>query len=76
MMSNIIFFIISFSFLLRTREANVAEKLKAHILCSITFLEIRAVYEIAWENIAEPGRTQMTIWQTRYLRLQTHTQDT
>jgi len=28
-------------------------------------LENRAVCEIIWENIVQPGRPQMTIWRTR-----------
>ena len=34
-------------------------------LCSITFFEDRAVYEIMWKNIVESGRRQMTIWNIR-----------
>jgi hypothetical protein len=30
--------------------------------------ENRAVYEIMWENIVEPGRPQMTIWRMRIAR--------
>ena len=37
----------------------VVEKIKMHILRSITFFS--AVYEV-WKNIAEPGRPQVTIW--------------
>jgi len=25
----------------------------------------RAIYEIVWKNIVEPGRPQMTIWRVR-----------
>ena len=33
-------------------QTKVAEKIKTHILCSVTFFfEIRAVFEIMWENI-------------------------
>jgi len=39
----------------------VVEKIKTHILCSIIFLLKRAVCEIAWKNIAERSRPQMTI---------------
>jgi hypothetical protein len=41
------------------------ENIKTHILCSITFSEYRAVYEIMWKNIGKPGGSQMTIWRTR-----------
>jgi hypothetical protein len=43
---------------------NVVEKVKTHILCSITPppLENHAVYEIIWKkNILEPEMPQMTI---------------
>jgi hypothetical protein len=44
-------------------QTKVVEKIKTHILCSITFFfETRAVYEIMWENIVERGRPQLTIW--------------
>ena len=39
---------------------------KTHILCSIMFSQKnRAVYEIMWKNIVDPGRPQMTIWRMR-----------
>jgi hypothetical protein len=37
------------------------EKIKTHLLCSITFFENRAVYEIMWKNMADPDRPQMPI---------------
>jgi hypothetical protein len=52
--------------LLRTRnvsEKKIAEKIKMHISCSVTFLfENRAAYEIMWQNIVDRGRPQVTIW--------------
>jgi hypothetical protein len=57
-------------------QTKVVEKIKTHILCSVTFIffESRAVYEIAWKNIVEWDRPQMKIWRMRiacwYLRLQ------
>jgi hypothetical protein len=39
----------------------VVEDKKRHILCSITFFENCAVYEIMWKNMVEPEMTQMTI---------------
>jgi hypothetical protein len=42
-------------------QTKVVEKIKTHILSSITFSENRAVYEIMWENVAEPDRPQMTV---------------
>jgi len=60
------YLIVSRSLLLTVRnvpEKNVAEKIKTHILCPVTFIfENHAVYEIMWKNIAERGRPQMTIW--------------
>jgi hypothetical protein len=41
------------------------QKIKTHILCSVTFSENRAVYEIMWESIVERGWPQMTIWRMR-----------
>jgi len=46
-------------------QTKVVQKIKTHILCSVTFLENRAVYEIMWENIVERGREQMTTWRMR-----------
>jgi len=44
-------------------QTKVVEKLKTHILCSVTFLfENRAVYEKLWRNIVQMGRTQLKIW--------------
>jgi hypothetical protein len=78
MKTNIHFLIISRSILLRVIFflTNVVEEIK-HIFCSI-FFEHRALHEIMWKNLVEPGRLRMTIWRMRiaclYLRLQTHTQ--
>ena len=48
-------------------RTKVVQKIKTHILCSITFFspENRAVYEIMWTNMAEPDIPQMTIWRMR-----------
>ena len=35
-------------------QTKVLEKIKTHILCSITFFENRAVYEIMWKYTAQP----------------------
>ena len=44
---------------------------------NFSYLENRAIYEIMWKSIVEPGRSQMTIWHMHIpcwaLRLQTHT---
>jgi len=41
-------------------KIKVVEKVKTHVLSSITFFFNCAVYEIMWKNIVEPGRPQMT----------------
>jgi len=47
-------------------ETKVTEKIKTHILCSMTFLfffffgENRSVYEIMWKNMVESERPHMT----------------
>jgi len=47
-------------------QTKVVEEIKTHILCSITFFfENRAVYEIMWKNMVEPGRPQMAKWGMR-----------
>ena len=38
-------------------KAKALEKIKTHISCSITFLEI--IYEIMWKNMTQPERPQM-----------------
>jgi len=43
-------------------QTKVVEKIKTHILCSITFLENRALYEVKWKSTVEPERPQMTVW--------------
>jgi hypothetical protein len=43
-------------------HTEVAEKIKTHISCSITFLrKNRAVYRIVWKNMAERDRPLMTV---------------
>ena len=53
------------------------EKIKTHILCSITFLFFfgnRVVCEMMWENMVDPD-IGACILHAEYLRLQTHTQN-
>jgi hypothetical protein len=52
--------LVSRSFHLRMRK--VSDKSKSHILCSITFILNRAVYEVKWKYFVERDRPQMTIW--------------
>ena len=42
-------------------QKRVVEKTETHILCSVTFFVNRAVYEIMWENIVEPGRPRVAL---------------
>jgi len=35
--------------------------MKTHILCSVTYSEHRAVYEIMWENTVEMNRRQKLV---------------
>ena len=48
-------------------QTKVVEKIKTHILCSVTPPppENRTVYEIMWKNTVERGSSQMTIWRMR-----------
>jgi hypothetical protein len=46
-------------------QANVVEKIKTHILCSITVFENRAVYDITWKKYFRVGRSQMEIRRMR-----------
>jgi len=57
-------FIIARWILFRMRGVwtKVVDKVKTHILCSITFFKNRAVYEILWKNTVQQSRPQMTIW--------------
>ena len=43
-------------------QPEVVEKINTHILCSVTFFENCAVYDIMWRNIVEPDRPQMKLW--------------
>jgi len=40
----------------------VVEKIRTHILCSVTSSKNCAVYEIRWKNKVESGRPKMTLW--------------
>jgi hypothetical protein len=59
-------------------QTKVVEKIKTHILYSITLsplppLKNRATYEKRWKNTVKRGRPQMTIWRhAGYLRLKTY----
>ena len=57
-------------------HTRVVEKIKTHILCSVTFFEIRTVYEIMWKNNVQGDRSHITIWRTRIACLITKTTNT
>ena len=43
-------------------QTDVVEKIRTHIVCSVTFIfEIPAIYEM-WKNNIERGGSHMTIW--------------
>jgi len=41
--------------------SNAVDKIKTHILCSITSPQNRAAYQIMWKNMIEPDRPHKTI---------------
>jgi len=43
----------------------LVDKIKTHILCSITFFENLTVYEIMWTIMVQPESQQMTFWLIR-----------
>jgi hypothetical protein len=65
---------------MRKGQPKVVDKIKTHILYSITFSENRAFCEIMRKDMVETDRTQMTILyrantlRAGYLKLQTQTQ--
>jgi len=79
MKTNIHFFIISRSVVLRMRNVSdkFVEKIKTHVFHSVTPPpENRAVYEIMWKKIVARGRAQMAIWRMRiacWMTKATHT---
>jgi hypothetical protein len=38
----------------------IVDKIKTHVLCSVTFFENHAVYEIMSKNLVEPEGPQVT----------------
>ena len=46
---------------MRNVSQNVVQKIKTHILYSVTLFESLAVYEIMWKNVVEADRPQITI---------------
>ena len=57
-------------------QTKVVEKIKTRFLCSATFSENRAVYEIMWKNMVDPDRPETTIWRMRIACWITKTTDT
>jgi hypothetical protein len=58
-----IFMILYHQILLRMRtvQTKFVDKMKTHILCSITFYENCAMCEVIWKNMVEPDKPLMTI---------------
>jgi len=54
-------------------QTTFVEQIKTYVLCSITFsfLYNRAVYEIMWKNIVEPGMPHVIMWRLRIHMLET-----
>jgi len=53
-------------------DRSCTENQNTHFVFSNFFSpENRAVHEIMWKNIVEPGRPQMTIWRMRFACLVT-----
>ena len=47
-------------------QIKFVEKIKTHVLCSLTFFfENRVVYGIMWKNVVQPNKTQMTVRRMR-----------
>jgi len=42
-------------------QTEVVDKIKTHILCSVTFFDYRTIYETMRKNIVELGRTHDNI---------------
>jgi hypothetical protein len=61
------FLVISRSVLNRMRKyrSKIVEKIKTHILYSVTFFISLTFCEIMWENIVEKCRQRMTLWRMR-----------
>ena len=57
-------------------QTNLYVKSKPTCQVEDIFFEYRAVYEIMWKNMVEPGRPPMTKWRMHagYVRLQTHSE--
>jgi len=65
--SHSIFYFYQFFLKFEIFHTKFVQKIKTHILCSVTFFspENRPVYEIMWKNIVGRGRPQMAIWRMR-----------
>jgi hypothetical protein len=46
---------------MRNVSDKVVEKIKTHVLGSVTFSESSAICEIMWENMVQPDRPKTTI---------------
>jgi len=61
---------------MRNVQTKVVDKIKTHILYSLTFFENGAVYEKMWKDIVERGRPQLAIWRMRIASLITKATNT
>jgi hypothetical protein len=46
-------------------QIKIVEIIITHISCSINVFDNLAVYEIMWNDVVQPDRSQMTIWRMR-----------
>ena len=53
---------------MRNVSEKFVEKIKTHILCSVTLFKKGAACEIKWKNIVESDKEQTTIWRMRIAR--------
>jgi hypothetical protein len=46
-------------------QTKVLEKVETHFMFKTFIFENRALYDIMWKNIVDPGRPHITIWRMR-----------
>jgi hypothetical protein len=48
-------------------RAEVVEKIKTHVVCSVTYFNKYVTCELMWKNAVEPepDRAQMSVWNMR-----------
>jgi len=50
-------------------QTKIVEKIKTHILRSVTFILKSCIYDIMWKSKVERGRLQMAMWCKRIASL-------